>query len=328
MKVPADHQEVGEHTSVAEEVSRLRDRLAQSERECRRRGEHVTAILDAMSEGYLLTTGGTITVVNAALCRLTGFAAEELVGQTAPLSLVVPDGDASLMLNQEAQRAELVRRDGSRVPVEVISRMVSLDDGIAPSCVSVIRELTAELRHEAEFERLATHDVLTGLPNHRFFQERLHDEVARAERHCYPFSLVILDLDRFTQVNQRYGHPVGDEVLRETARRLRAVVREGELLARVGGQEFAWILPQASGMGGYAAAERGRRAVGSAPYEGVGTVTISAGVCELSEAGTAEALYADAGEALWAAKRLGRNRCSRYVPRLSPVPDPLLPDAA
>ena len=118
-------------------------------------------------------------------------------------------------------------------------------------------------------ERQATIDGLTGLYNHRFFWERLRDEVARARRYGQPLSLLMLDLDDFKHVNDRFGHPVGDELLRAVGQALQTQIRQGvDCAARYGGEEFAVILPSTESElesgdldGAVTTAERIRRAV-------------------------------------------------------------------
>jgi diguanylate cyclase (GGDEF)-like protein len=161
---------------------------------------------------------------------------------------------------------------------------------------------------------LAATDPLTELPNHRAFHERLVQEVAQAERSGRPLALVLLDLDHFKRINDEHGHPAGDEVVSEVARRLAACARRGEIVARVGGEEFAWLLPGADGMDGWQAAERARLAVSGAPVCDLGKVTISAGVCELRQAGSARELHRLADGALYWAKAHGRDRSVRYSP--------------
>jgi diguanylate cyclase (GGDEF)-like protein len=157
------------------------------------------------------------------------------------------------------------------------------------------------------------------MANHRVLHEQLNTEVARANRHGHPLSLAVLDLDHFKRINDKHGHPAGDRVLCETARRLQTLARAGELLARVGGEEFAWIL-NAGGLDAFAAAERARSTISATPFPGVGTVTLSVGVCDLtdasdfSDASGSEDLYRRADQALYSAKRHGRNRTVRYSP--------------
>jgi diguanylate cyclase (GGDEF)-like protein len=169
----------------------------------------------------------------------------------------------------------------------------------------------ADARHQ--LTTLASVDGLTGLLNQRSFKERLESEVTTARRRGRPLSLAVLDIDHFKRVNDVYGHAAGDRVLAEVARRLKAAVRAGETVARIGGEEFAWVLPATDGANAHAAAERARRAVSERPFPVVGTLTVSAGVCELGgEAGDAGELFRLADVALYWAKRRGRDLCMAY----------------
>ncbi|MCU0308391.1 MAG: diguanylate cyclase [Thermoleophilia bacterium] len=154
----------------------------------------------------------------------------------------------------------------------------------------------------------ATTDALTGLPNRRAFDERLEAEVARAGRYGRALSLALLDLDRFKAVNDRFGHLGGDAVLRGAAAILAARARVGEVVARFGGEEFAWILPEADLAAAFAAAERARAAVAAAEVPPAGRVTISAGVASLVPGRSAADLLAAADAALYAAKEGGRDQ--------------------
>ncbi len=162
-------------------------------------------------------------------------------------------------------------------------------------------------------ESMALTDGLTGLANRRAFHERLEVEVARARRHTRPLSIAMLDIDHFKRVNDTHGHDVDDSVLREVARRLRGIVRSGELVARVGGEEFAWLLPDADSMAAFTVAERTRRVIGETPFDGVGRLTISAGVCDLEQAGSGDHLLRQADTALYWAKAHGRDVTFRYA---------------
>jgi diguanylate cyclase (GGDEF)-like protein/PAS domain S-box-containing protein len=175
--------------------------------------------------------------------------------------------------------------------------------------------VNAEVR--ARLESQARTDPLTGLGNHRVFHERLGEEISRALRHGAPLSLVLLDIDNFKQVNDSHGHRVGDGVLRELARRLAAHAREGDTVARVGGEELAWLLPQTDGEAALTAAERLRAAIEADPVADAGPVTASFGVADLVEARDPSDLYQQADVALYWAKALGRNRCVAYSFRVA-----------
>ncbi|MGA2017830.1 MAG: diguanylate cyclase [Opitutaceae bacterium] len=161
--------------------------------------------------------------------------------------------------------------------------------------------------------RLATRDELTGLLNRREFDRILAEEEERAHRFGHPVGLVVIDIDWFKAVNDTYGHPAGDVVLEEVARRIAGTVRNVDRVARIGGEEFAMILVQTDGTSSLdvagraiAAVAAGKIALGDGREIGV---TASAGVASLpADAKTADELFAVADRALYAAKARGRDR--------------------
>ena len=258
------------------------------------------AILNAVAGGYLVSKDRVILEVNDTLCEMLGFSRDELLGSTMPWPFMPPEGiEVALALTdklvnealhpQEASvqslEVPMMRKDGSRFICDVVLRLARNPDGSTLGWVSTIRDVSRRHDYEAELERLATHDPLTGLANRRLFEQRLEQELADAIRHERSLAVAILDLDRFKDVNDQHGHPVGDRALRETAMRLESVQRKGELFARVGGEEFAWILPEVDSHGAWAAVERARHAISDVPFEGIGHLTISIGVGLRSELG-------------------------------------------
>lgn len=172
--------------------------------------------------------------------------------------------------------------------------------------LAAIAVANAETR--AELDRLAGTDPLTQLANRRAFGARLHGEVERSRRHGHLLSLAILDLDDFKRVNDTLGHQTGDAVLAEVGRRLAATSRAGELVARMGGEEFAWILPEVGMASALAAVERACAEIAAIEVEGARGITCSAGVCDLALAGGEEELLRRADRALYRAKEAGRDR--------------------
>ncbi len=181
-----------------------------------------------------------------------------------------------------------------------------------PVPAAVLHMRIQKVLEEAHTRRLASTDGLTELYNHRTFQERLTQEVDRANRYARPLSLVMIDLDHFKIYNDTYGHPQGDMILREVARLLREVSRTSDIVARYGGEEFALILPETDCASAQKIGHRLREHIERHTFPGEqrlpgGTLTISLGVATHTLAGTKEALVQSADRALYRAKRAGRN---------------------
>jgi len=150
------------------------------------------------------------------------------------------------------------------------------------------------------------------------FDEHLAGEVRRARRHDYALSLIVVDVDGFTQINDRCGHHAGDQALIGVARCLVGAARDGDLLARLGSDEFAWLLPYSDLAGAQEPAERVRRGLADYIGGGSGPLTVSIGICDLAQGDDAEQLLAHAGTALLGAKRRGGNTVCHYE-RSAPV---------
>jgi diguanylate cyclase (GGDEF)-like protein len=180
-----------------------------------------------------------------------------------------------------------------------------------PAAVLHLR-IQKALEH-ARTRRLASTDGLTEVYNHRTFQERLSQEIARADRYSRPLSVLMIDVDHFKVYNDTHGHPQGDIVLQDLARLLREMSRTSDTVARYGGEEFAIILPETDSVGAQKIGQRLREQVEGHSFPGQelmpgGTLTISIGVATHAPAGSKDALLQAADTALYTAKREGRNR--------------------
>lgn len=178
----------------------------------------------------------------------------------------------------------------------------------SPHRVSVIfTDITREWEHERELEHISVTDPLTGIYNRRFFDDFFNKELARSKRYGTPLSLILIDIDFFKQVNDRLGHETGDEVLRCISLFVQEQIRETDRFCRVGGEEFAIVLPHTTADDAAVFAERLRRGV-ERNFAGTdGGLTISLGVHQCLPEEDAKTAYGAADDALYAAKNSGRN---------------------
>ena len=183
---------------------------------------------------------------------------------------------------------------------------------ISQYTIDLEQEITERQKAQAQLLELATTDSLTGLHNRRYFMESASQELDRARRYQTPLSLLLLDADHFKSVNDRYGHPVGDQALQALAIIGRRVLREVDLFARIGGEEFAILLPQTDHAAARNVAERLRQAIIDQPIateDGPLRLTVSLGLTSLGSApADLDELLRRADVALYQAKQNGRNR--------------------
>jgi diguanylate cyclase (GGDEF)-like protein len=177
----------------------------------------------------------------------------------------------------------------------------------------LIAAAVTNIEDRAALAAQAATDALTGVANHRTFHQRLTADLARARRYGSPVSVVMIDVDRFKLVNDVGGHEAGDDVLISVARRLSHAARAEDTLARVGGDEFAWILPETTGEEALVAVERIRSQLAAAA-EQIPRVTLSAGVCDSRWTSDPTELVRLADRALYASKDHGRNQVRLYAP--------------
>jgi diguanylate cyclase (GGDEF)-like protein len=170
-----------------------------------------------------------------------------------------------------------------------------------------IEEMRILQVREEEFKRLALVDPLTGLSNRRVAEERLTSEAARSERYGHPFTVISFDLDKFKQINDTYGHPAGDQVLKHFARRLNSAVRKSDMAARMGGDEFLILLPECDSS--RVQMLLGRLRPMETEYNGTKIpICFSAGWVGYEKGETKEQFLERADRVLYAEKRSGKTR--------------------
>jgi diguanylate cyclase (GGDEF)-like protein/PAS domain S-box-containing protein len=213
----------------------------------------------------------------------------------------------------ECAEFRFVLKDGSIRFMESDGRAIRDADGKVTKVVVVSRDITEQKRLEAELREMAATDMLTGLPNRRHFLAQLEQETARVHRDGeHSASVLMIDIDHFKRVNDSCGHVAGDQVLRDLSAAMRQELRRVDTLGRLGGEEFAIILPSAALADAELFAERLRKKVSETAVmhgDHVLSVTISIGVSEIHPAdGSADDVLGRADRALYCAKESGRNR--------------------
>ena len=282
-------------------------------------------LIESTGEGiFVVDEAGVIRLFNPAAELLLGWQASEVIGQGAhtlfhsvekdspfagdhrcPVQETLRDGEP-----RRAIRLTYRHKSGRPVAVEVSVAPLIIDDRV-DGAVTVVTDISQRLAYEAELERLARTDGLTGLWNRRYFVELFGRELNRAERDQMPLSLLMIDIDHFKEVNDRHGHAAGDTVLAMLASHFRTQLRMIDVIGRLGGEEFGVGLPGIGLDEARGVAERMRVGLEALEIDAGGQTlrcTVSIGIAEWRGGESFDALLARADGALYAAKRTGRNR--------------------
>jgi len=268
-------------------------------------------------------SAGCLMRVNRALCELTGHPAEALEAINVQ-ALLHPDDVACDLeavarlkagaLNHFHLEQRLLHAERPAVWIAVDAALVRDQYGRPLYCIRQMQDIEERKRYESELGYLVEHDPLTGLLNRRGFMRELTHEMAYAHRYGGTAAVVLLDLDDLKQVNDRWGHDVGDEVLSEIARIVSERLRETDGFARLGGDEFAILLPHTTAGSAHALSSTLLDAVHAGcalpPGEGRG-VSLSIGISDVQSPSTdqtADDVLGDADDAMYAAKEAGKNR--------------------
>jgi diguanylate cyclase (GGDEF)-like protein/PAS domain S-box-containing protein len=301
---------------LVQAIARDMSEREQAQRALRRSEQKLREMIAMTPSGYLRADGrALISEVNPALCELTGYPREALLGAHMNLlfsacpwkgALDIPHGPTSA----HGLEAVIRHREGHEMHVLFNGTIRRDPDGIAVSLTAFMTDITGRKQVETRLRQLATHDTLTGLPNRTMLHERMEALLESAPREA-SLAVLMLDLDRFKEVNDSFGHDAGDRLLREAACRLQSVLRPGDMVARLGGDEFVVVAHCADGRDSAAAVARKLVDTLAAPID-IGGVEVlvgaSVGIALFPEDGRArETLFQSADTAMYRAKAAGRN---------------------
>ncbi|MGB0696880.1 MAG: diguanylate cyclase [Rhodospirillaceae bacterium] len=270
---------------------------------------------------YYKDLDGRLLMCNTAFAQFHGFAEPSLmVGQTSrdyvneAYDRETQEMDGALIVEGGSKQYErtLALKDGSEHTALISKAVYETTTGQPTGVVGVITDISEQKRLEDELRRLATTDPLTSCLNRRAFVERAQNEINRAKRYGEPMSMLLFDIDHFKKVNDSYGHAVGDVALKLFAEHVHDSLRVTDLFGRLGGEEFAALLPQTPRTQGVLLANRIRTRISAVEIptdNGPITVTVSIGASGFGENGdTVDGLLKAADGALYVAKEKGRNR--------------------
>ncbi len=258
----------------------------------------------------------TLVYANRPAAQVMGVTPEAMVGRPAATLYRNPADRERL---QQALQRDGVVRDAETCLLAhdggerwTLITLVPIVYDAEPCVLATVVDITERKRMEEELRRLATTDALTGVANRGHFLQRAGAELERARRYGRPMAMLMLDIDHFKKINDRHGHLAGDLAIRQVVAASRAVVRQQDLIGRLGGEEFGILMPEAEAPAAAMLAERLRQRIGALPLE-LGQdqalrVTASFGVADLQPGDDIEGLLARADRALYAAKRGGRDR--------------------
>ena len=305
--------------STATLEQRVRERtqaLAESENHLK---QLKSAVEQSSAAIVIMNHEGIITYANPAAARTSRYGLEELLGRRSDVfrSPVTSESAYRTIVQKlrsgESWRGEVLlqSKDNSLHWADYSVSPVIGDNGAITHFVLIMDEISDRKKLEAELRHLATVDPLTGLLNRRAFFSRAEQELERARQHQAAFSVAMLDVDHFKSINDRYGHQAGDKVLRTLSDTCMRALRDRDIMGRLGGEEFALVLPETSLEQALMAMERLRAHVGAARIpivEAAVSVSVSIGVATLSPAeADIDAVLNRADQALYRAKLDGRN---------------------
>ena len=276
--------ETADGTLVSSAIRDITDR-----KRAEKDASHYAAVVESSHDAIIgKDLNGHVTSWNSGAERLYGYSADEVVGKS--IAMLVPPGhddDLTEVLKRVRSGERIddhetvrMRKDGTQVDVSLTRSPIRDREGTVVGVSTIARDISARLRYQKQLQFLAEHDGLTGVRNRHSFERDVRDQVNRARHYGEEATLLIIDVDKFKRINDEYGHRAGDCALKAVASALIARLRDADQVARIGGDEFAVLLPYAGTQQGAAVAEalRGVIAQTSVEIEGRPALYLSASI--------------------------------------------------
>jgi diguanylate cyclase (GGDEF)-like protein/PAS domain S-box-containing protein len=317
---------IGLAMANAQYVAQIKAEIAErkhAEQALRESETRLRKLFEAMPEAVMIhDEAGTILHINDVGAKRLEWAVEDLVGKNLRdiveienavlisdhVRIARTNGSCSFETTYLSRTGRTIVAEVNESPIELEGKSVIL---------SVARDITERKRAERQLAYIATHDALTGLPNRVLFSDRLNLALAQAQRHQQRLAVLLLDLDRFKDINDTLGHSVGDQFLRVTGKRLKGLLRKSDTLARMGGDEFLFLVTEIARAEN--ATEVARKIIESFQEHFLVEdhelrTTASIGVAIFPDDGAdADTLLKNADIAMYSAKQRGRNNYQRYT---------------
>lgn len=292
--------------------------------------QKLSSAVEQSAEGVLITNHkGIIEYVNPTFEKMTGYTTRELMGKTPAILKSGFQSDDyyknlwSQLLKGQIFEATLInrRKNGEFYHQKETITPLKNDSGEISSFLCICRDVTEEVKIEERLQHMAYHDQLTELPNRSLFRDRVEQAIRKASRKNVFVPVIFIDLDKFKDINDTLGHKVGDILLRDVARRLKSVIREGDTVARIGGDEFTVLLEEMAtleGVSGRAAliVEALERAFDIEDHKLYVTASVGIAIYP-SDAQNMEDLFRAADTAMYRSKGSGGNRYRFFTPHMA-----------
>jgi diguanylate cyclase (GGDEF)-like protein/PAS domain S-box-containing protein len=286
---------------------------------------HFRAVVESSHDAIIgKDLDGVITSWNIGAERLFGYTATEAIGKS--ISMLVPPGHDDevpeimrrVTSGEPVENYETVRErsDGTQVDVSLTESAIRDRNGKVTGASTIARDISVRLRYQEQLRQLSEQDALTGLRNRRRFERDIREQVGRAHRYGECATLMIIDVDLFKQINDHYGHRAGDKVLKSIAAALTRRLRDNDLVARVGGDEFAVLMPYARIEDAAHVADDLRRVVSACRIEvddgSEVSLSISIGVAQIDkDTPDEETVIGEADRLMYRAKEQGRTKSTQ-----------------